>query len=184
MSHTLIVGATLTGKTSLAKKFAETRIKSRAHVPNFRQVALDPLGSQWPEGVAVVDDWAELMLEIEIMRENEEVACIYIDEANTQFSHGDREKLWLMLRGRHFGHDLTVITQYPTLLSPAARGQCGNLHVFQIGKQSARMLAEDYACDDILRAPELRRGEWLAVEWNSKTQKRVANKYKLFEPTP
>lgn len=180
MAHTLIVGATDTGKSSLAKRLAEARTKTRAHLPNFRQVALDPLGSVWPDGVAVVDSWQEFMYEIELMHENDEVACLYVDEANTQFSHGDKEKLWLMLRGRHFGHDVTVITQYPTLLSPAARGQCGRLHTFQIGQQSARMLAEDYACPALLGASGLKRGEWLATEWQH--GQRVAQKYILFTP--
>ena len=179
MPHTLIVGSSGTGKSSLAKRLAETRVKTRKYVGAFSQVALDPLGSVWPDGVLVVNDFDALTMELEIMHEAGEVGCVYVDEANTQFAHGDKEKLWLMLRGRHFGFDITCITQYPTLLSPAARGQCERLHVFQIGAQSARMLAEDYACPQITQASGLKRGEWLAVEWEQGT--RVANKYVLFD---
>lgn len=179
MAHSLIVGASTTGKTGLAKKLAEARTRSRAHLDNFVQIALDPLASVWPAGVIVVHDWDALMLEISICHEAGEVGCLYIDEANTQFSLADKEKLWLMLRGRHFGFDVTLITQYPTLLSPAARGQCERLHLFQVGKQSARMLAEDYASPALIAAPSLKRGEWLCVEWGA-TGERVVNNYKLF----
>lgn len=180
MAHTLIVGSSGTGKTTLAKKLAEARKKTRSYMPNFRQVALDPLSSAWPLGVDVVSTFEDLMVDLEIMHEQQEVGCVYVDEANTQFAHGDKERLWLMLRGRHFGLDLTLITQYPTLLSPAARGQCERLHVFQIGMQAARMLADDYACPQIAKAPFLKRGEWLAVEWVDGL--RIANKYNLFTP--
>jgi Cdc6-like AAA superfamily ATPase len=178
----LIVGASGTGKTSLAKRLAETRQTSRQYVNGFRQVALDPLGSQWPQSVAVVDNWDDLETELQVMNEAGEVGCVYIDEANIHFSLADKEKLWLMLRGRHLGLDVTLITQYPTLLSPAARGQCEKLHLFQIGAQSARMLAEDYAAPELMQASGLKRGEWLCVEWDSAGHRKV-NKYLLFDCT-
>ena len=179
MAHTLIVGSSGTGKSSLAKRLAVARFKTKSDRKDFRQVALDPLGSVWPEGVFVVDNWDDLQIELNVMHEAGEVGCVYVDEANTHFSHGDKQKLWLMLRGRHFGFDITVITQYPTLLSPAARGQCERLHVFQIGQQSARMLAEDYACPTLHNASGLKQGEWLAVEWVE--GQRRATKYLLFK---
>jgi energy-coupling factor transporter ATP-binding protein EcfA2 len=73
MPHSLIVGASGTGKTTLAKRLAEVRIKTHSHIPDFRQVALDPLGSIWPAGVETVDNWHDFMIELEIMREEGEV---------------------------------------------------------------------------------------------------------------
>ena len=180
MAHALIVGSSGTGKTSLAKKLAEARSITRKFKPEFRQVALDPMGSQWPDGVFVVRDWVELETELAVMHEGGEHGCIYIDEANVHFSIADKEKLWLMLRGRHFGLDVTLITQFPTLISPAARGQCERLHLFKVGAQSARMLAEDYAAPELLRASGLKRGEWLCVEWNNDGS-RAVSKYQLFD---
>lgn len=178
MPHALIVGSSGTGKTTLAKRLAETRKKSRASMKNFVQIALDPLASKWPDGVIVVDNWDDFVIELEIAHENGEVGCNYIDEANTHFAHGDKDKLWLQLRGRHFGFDNTLITQYPTLLSPAARGQCERLHLFQIGAQSAKMLADDYAAPQLIRATGLKQGEWLCVEWENGERK--VSTYKLF----
>lgn len=167
MGHIIIVGATETGKSRLAKRLCDVRSKTRDY-QQTAHIVLDPLAADWGEGVEVVETFAELHAAIIDYHAEKIPLCVYVDEADNFLSMRQPENHWLLLRGRHFGVSVTVITQRPALVAPSVRGMCGTAHIFRISASDAKLLANDYALESIAqRAPALAQGQWLHVRWEN-----------------
>jgi hypothetical protein len=180
MAHSLIVGATETGKTRLAKLIAQKRMESEAFLIPTRQLALDGLGSGWCEGVEVVTEWTEFHKAVIRNHSQGYATACYVDEADMHLSMSDRDHWWALTRGRHFGMDVTVITQRPALVAPTVRGQCATLHCFRVSDSDAQLLAADFAADAMRdMVTKLKQGEWCAVEWEKSTGEKTVNQYVL-----
>lgn len=169
-SHSLIVGMTESGKTTLAKKFALAAQKR-----GIPCIIYDPLLSDWGQGARVFDVFAEFEQAIEELPEPEFVgqliAYAFIDEADTVLSQSDRENWWIMTRGRHYGLRVFPITQRPKLISPTARGQCATLYCFRVSADDAKALAADFSDEGIKAAAGLAQGAFLWSRWETGTRK-------------
>lgn len=169
----LIVGTGESGKSLLAKSMAAHYEKSGLAVTVF-----DPIMTEWSADAFVTFDEPEFFEEIQKSYNEELTQAVFVDEADTLFSIGQKENFWLLTRGRHFKLYMHVITQRPALVAPTIRSQCNELYVFRVSKADAKLLAEDFAHEGVLEATELQQGEYLHVYWKDK--KKALDKGKIF----
>jgi DNA helicase HerA-like ATPase len=168
-----IVGTSESGKSLLAKSVAVEAEKHGEIITVY-----DPVLSEWSENAFVTCDPTEFFEEIEKVYKSGKRQKVFIDEADTLMAIGDKQNHWLLTRGRHYGLEPFLITQRPALVAPTVRTQCNQAFVFQLSKDDARLMSDDFAHDDLLQAPSLLQGEFLHVRWQDK--KRVVDKGRVF----
>lgn len=159
----LIVGASETGKTTLAKMIARELEKR-----TFAVTVYDPLISEWSPDALVSGDEEEFFSDLDAQYQAGKRQAVFIDEADTILSVAHRRNFWVLTRGRHFLLSPHVITQRPALVAPTIRGQCNQAYVFQVSTADAKLLADDFACEGLRDAPNLQQGEYLHVHWKNK----------------
>jgi len=147
--HSLIVGMTESGKTTLAKNLASNLVLKKQPV-----MVLDILGSAW--GV----NYQTNKIEDFMAKVSEVKNCyIFIDEAG-EVGALNKEFMWLATRSRHYGHSVFFITQRSLQLKPIIRAQCQQLFLFCSAKRDCHMLYEDFNHLDLLNGSILRQGEF------------------------
>jgi hypothetical protein len=154
MSHTLIIGMSESGKTSLAKQIA-ANMRAR----NIRTMALDPLRDPaWPVDFITADQheflrtfWAS------------KKCAAFMDEGGQSVGRYNLAMQETVTKGRHWGHACYLIAQKATQLAPVVRDMCSTLFVFSVAPSSAKMLAEDFNNDLILQASTLKQFEFICV---------------------
>lgn len=151
--HSLILGATESGKSTLAKKLCAEFVRTKSGV-----LVLDPLASKWPTDQVFTEP--ELFLSFFWSCTNRKV---FIDESGESVGRVNDEMIKTGTRGRHNGHSVFFITQSRTQLSPILRRQCSQLFCFAIGPDEAEVLAEEWICPGLLKAPTLPQGRFLWV---------------------
>jgi len=169
----LIVGASETGKSLLAKSIARDMEKR-----NIAVTVYDPLVSEWSPESFVSDDEVKFFVEIDKTYKEGLKQAVFVDEADTLLSIAHKHNHWLLTRGRHYAIMPHVITQRPALVAPTVRGMCNQLFVFRTSKEDAKLLASDFAHDGILEAPTLNQGEFLHCYW--KDRQKVVDKGRIF----
>jgi hypothetical protein len=144
--HSLFVGVTLSGKTTLAR-YMSRELRRRAQTV----IVFDPMrtvtaGGDWGEGAHIFDQEEAFLM----MMEDERVqhAHIFVDEADMVFNHGRRENFWMLTRGRHYGFAMNLISQRPKLLHPTVRDQCTRLYMFRLPTNDRVELGRDKGHDD------------------------------------
>jgi len=158
--HSLIDGATESGKTTLAKKLCGEFVKMGKPV-----LVLDPLGSEWPTKDVFTD--AEMFLKFFWATTNR---MVFIDESGDMVGRVNEEMIKTGTRGRHNGHSVFFLIQSRTQISPVLRRQCSQLFCFAVGGDEAKFLAEEWICPDLLDAPNLPQGScyWVRRFWQGK----------------
>ncbi|MBL4572923.1 MAG: ATP-binding protein [Gammaproteobacteria bacterium] len=153
--HTAIWGTTRTGKSSLAKEMARVYqsmgIKVLVHDPVF--------DSTWPADFKT--DNFELFLEV--YWESEGCMCFF-DEAYKSCFHKNDAAIATATMGRHRGHINHYIAHRPTMIDVTIREQCTKMFLFRIGKKDAKLVAEDWSEDVLLRCNEFKQGQYFEVE--------------------
>lgn len=139
--HNLIVGASYSGKSNLAKRFAENAKLSGANV-----VVYDPLlSSGWPDGAKKFSTPGAFLDHIDTA----ESAHVFIDEAKTLWNHDVKRSDAVLYQKRHQGLLVYVIGQRAEgMIPPNARNQCSKVFAFRQSKKDAETLAHEYG--DIL----------------------------------
>lgn len=161
----LIVGASETGKSLLAKSIARD-LESKG----LRVTVFDPVLSVWSEKAEVTEAESEFFVLLSDAHAAGYKQAVFVDEADTLLSIAHKQNHWLLTRGRHYGLMVHVITQRPALVAPTVRGMCNQLFLFRSSKDDAKLLAQDFAHDGLLTAPELKQGEFLRCYWKDKTK--------------
>lgn len=180
---TLFTGTTESGKTTLAR-----HISRKIDGDKFAIIVRDPveftatLGGGWNEKARIYNDDDEFFAAIERLIADNKPGYIFIDESADLFSLSNPENFWLATRGRHYGLDISFITQRPKLIAPSVRAQCNKIFMFRLARQDAREVLADCGHDiEILDTP-LDRGDFLALETATSKFAR-GNVFKILDKT-
>lgn len=177
--HSVIVGRTETGKTTLAKKLGRALVDRGQIV-----IAYNPLGDgafTKPDEHGAVASRGEFVNVGDFMREahrellssKAQPVFLIIDEATTFFEKVNCDRAWLATRGRHHGVNLILICQHFTRLNPEVRGQCPVLYLFACGLTTASVCADEYGHKELAEAPQLKPGHYYRRDPNGLTKGRV-----------
>lgn len=168
MTHTLIIGQTMSGKTTLAVKISEIITKTQ----DRPKLVLDPnLDPRW--NADFITDDAEKFRQI--VKEN--TGCeLIIDEGGETIGRYSKEMMFLGTRARHWGHRSTFICQRATQIDRNIRDQCSNIFAFSISVNDAKIFAEDFVDKKFLECPTLGVGQCI-----SKTRFKKARLLNVFD---
>jgi DNA helicase HerA-like ATPase len=162
--HTLICGVTMSGKTTLAHKFAAELAKKKQNIIVFDPVMTPTSAGSWPESAIIFDD--EIQFFDYLVRDDVNGAHIFIDEAGDVFNLSKPWNNWLLTRGRHFGFSVFLIAQRPKMLAPTVRNQCGVAYVFRLARDDLKEIAADFGFSDLQKI-ELDKGDFLRLNSGS-----------------
>lgn len=161
MPHTLILGMTETGKTTLAKSMVNAY-----RAQGTRCGVLDPMGTEWGADFQTTD-----IEEFKYIYLNNSSMALFIDEAGLQGKYNDI-MITTACSGRHRGHNMHYIAQSLTMLHPHLRGNCRYLAIFQIKKGDCKVLHDEYPYDSIREAWKLPQGHYYWLSRFGGVQKR------------
>lgn len=156
MPHSMIIGMTESGKTTLAvnlcAKYKELGIKT---------IVLDPLKDDRWRADFITNDYKNFM---KIISHPDTRSCaIFIDESGQSIDKYNRDNSYqLATRGRHAGHNVHFIAQKLTQIAPTVRDQCSFLFMFAISIDARKELANDWNKPEILYM-ELNRGDYIKI---------------------
>jgi energy-coupling factor transporter ATP-binding protein EcfA2 len=154
MAHSLIIGTTGSGKTTLAIELA------RAYKRRKRPVlVLDPFrDARWRDaGVTLLTDNPEHFMRAATRNRD---CALFIDESGKVVGRYNDDMFWLATDARHYGHSSHFIAQRAMQLSPTVRDQCEYLFLFRVSRRDAKLLAEEYTDDSLLESSALPKGEY------------------------
>lgn len=163
--HTLLVGKTGAGKTHYGKHLARLALESGRAV-----LLYDPLGNPFPCTWRTSDP--DRFLD---MAKASRDCLLVIDEAPTICTNlGAHKKFeWLATMSRHntavrdpkrkhmFGHRCLFMAQDVTKIGVVYRRNCTHLFLFNVMPSSARLLADEFGDDELLKAPTIPRYHFL-----------------------
>lgn len=143
--HSLLLGMTESGKTSLAKQLIQEFRARGVHC-----ISLDPLSDPSFGADFTTNNPEEFA---QVWKTSRGCAC-FIDEAGTvgKFSEHIKEAA---TKGRHWGHSFFFLSQRATQIEPLVRDQCGALFLFRSGMQSRKTLAEEFNAPQLLEDIEM-----------------------------
>jgi len=152
MAHSLILGMSESGKTTLARNLAAYYKKQGMGV-----IVLDPMRD--PEWVcdfitADQDEFLQVFW-------SSQSCMVFLDEGAESVGRYDKAMRKTATQGRHWGHCCHFITQHGTDLAPVVRGQCRHLFLFQSSRQQGEVLAKEYNQPELLTCTDLKQGEYL-----------------------
>lgn len=153
MAHTLILGITESGKTTLAKKLAGV-YKAK----NTPVLVLEPFKSSSWGADLITDDPAHFL---KVVFSNKSCA-VFIDESGDMIGRYNKVMDKLATIARHYGHNSHFITQRAAQISTTIRDQCMNVFAFKQSYDDGKILASRYVDDLFLQVPNLRQGEYIA----------------------
>jgi energy-coupling factor transporter ATP-binding protein EcfA2 len=152
MAHILILGQTLSGKTTLAKRLAQSYKSQGVAV-----LVHDPVGDpEWPADLRTAN--AEDFFRVY----NDSRRCaVFFDEAGETCEEFRHEITKTATRGRHRGHRNHYIAQRGTLILRTIRDQCSGLFLFNTGLEDCKIHASEWNAPDIKEdGPFLETGEY------------------------
>jgi len=164
MAHTLCVGVTQSGKTTLARLISRGLLSNKKRVIVFDPLGTGTAGGGWGAGAEIFDDKGKFL---DLMHDPAFYdAHIFVDESHHIFSLDQRENLWMLTQGRHYGMNFFLLTQRPTKIAPDARHNCGSCYTFRLAVDDARAIGADYGHSDIHKI-SLDRGDFLLLNSGS-----------------
>lgn len=153
MPHTLILGITESGKTTLARKLA-----ARYRLKGIPVLVLDPYSSkEW--GAHFITEEPEQFFAVV---KNSRSCALFVDECGHWSEDHEPVIKWLATNSRHYGHNCHFITQRAAQISPTVRAQCSNIFLFKQSFQDSKALAQEFVADALLDAQTLSKGEYLS----------------------
>ncbi len=135
--HNLIVGASYSGKSFLAKRLA-----LQAEMRGEKIVVFDPLKSNgWPESSILYAKPDVFINEVW----DYESCHVFVDEAKVLFEAERLGAEKLSYQGRHGGRLVYFIGQRAmSMIPPNARNQCGKVFAFKQSAKDCVTLADEY----------------------------------------
>jgi hypothetical protein len=171
MPHKLIVGTTMSGKSTLARRMAEDAAKNGIIV-----IVYDPHEDDgWNSQYVTSDE--NLFFEYLAANDGKKIFAV-MDEAETILSNSHRHNWWMFTRARHYGIESCAITLRPNLLAPTVRNNATEIYVFNLCRDDAKTLADEHNAPQLSDAISLSQGEFMRAYWKDK--KKVVDKFKVF----
>lgn len=153
--HTLTVGGTGSGKTTLWKHKARALIKANCPV-----LVVDPLGNDYPCHREATEAGDIVQYSRTINH-----AHIIVDESGSTIGRQPSTDLqWLTTQARNYGHSTHLICQRPQQVDRTMRLQCERLFVFRVGVADSKALAEEFTNEKAMLAATLDRFEFMEVD--------------------
>lgn len=166
MPHTLILGMTGSGKTTLAVQTLR-QLKRKG----YGILICDAIGDPRYSFADVHTSDKDVLREIAMKSRR---CIIAVDEAGEYMKLHDPTLHWLATRGRHYGHSSMFICQRLTQIAPLVRHQCYRLACFSVAQSDAKILADEFGQMELASANLLKQGRYLyCVRFQGCVQKRV-----------
>lgn len=165
MGHSLILGTTKSGKSTLAR-----RLVARYRVNGTHSMVLDPLEDPaWRSaGAKILTGDGEKFLALMFKTRS---CALFVDESGEAIGRYSGEMKKLATRSRHYGHNAHFISQRGVDIDKTIRDQCDDLYLFRVSKKDAEVLADEYCYDELLGASQLNQGEFIKCGRFLKPQK-------------
>ena len=161
--HSLFIGQTMSGKTTLAKKLANWYLNHDIGV-----VVLDPMSDPgWNEsGNPKFASFTNPQEFLAFVKDPDCVvqAALFVDEAGMSLNKYADEFQWITCQSRHHGHRAHIIAQRAEMVDKTIRSQCSTLYAFNVNPEDAKTYARDFNEKAILDAPNLPQGHYIKVE--------------------
>lgn len=169
--HTLILGRTGTGKTSLLKLLSNEYRRRGIESLIFTSIRREF------EGYGHVHyDLDEFLSVVFASRR----CAVFVDEAGEAVDRSHITKTApLATRSRHLGHAVHFSAQRASMIWPTVRDQCERAYIFRVSISDARDLANDYGFLEIAQASAFQPGEYFVVDRRG-CQKRSLDLAKLY----
>lgn len=150
--HTLVVGMSEIGKTTLCKRLAKEHRKQ-----GFKVIVLTAVWEDW-DCDFMTDDQDEFL---DVFWKSQ--SCIaFMDEGGSTVGRYNNAMILTATQGRHWGHSCYYIVQNAVLIAPVIRDQCRQLICFNCSDREAERLAENYKEPLIQQmATDLPRGDYI-----------------------
>ena len=150
--HALILGQTLSGKSTLAKRLAAGYRQQGVGV-----IVHDPVNDPEWDCDFRSSDFGEVL---RVYKESRRCA-VFFDEAGDTCSDYAHQITRTATRGRHLGHRNHYIAQRGTLILRTIRDQCSTLFLFSSGLEDCKIHAAEWNAPEIkIDGPDLRVGEY------------------------
>ena len=163
MPHSLILGITESGKTTLARSLSNEYRRMGSGV-----IVLDPLRDPRWQADHLVTDADEFLSLVWRSRS----CMLFIDEAGDMIGRYDNAMQRIVTRGRHWGHSAHIITQRGAQLPPTVRNQCRYLFLFCTARADCEVLAREFNQDELLDGNKLAQGEYFFASRFGKVERR------------
>lgn len=154
MAHTLVIGVTESGKTTLARKLVSTH-----NAKNIPALVFDPIGDpNWPDHDFnfITSDQNEYLARFWVSR-----SCLaIIDEGSETIARGNTEMKKCLTKGRHAGHSVMILSQRGQDIDKTARDQCTQIALFRVSFDDARVFSNEFCHNDLKLASGLKKGEY------------------------
>jgi nicotinamide riboside kinase len=154
MPHSMIVGITMSGKTTLAINLAEEFNKR-----GFPVLVFDPIhDARWKPHAALQTANKDEFLRAFYASKG---CRVFIDESGEVASNQDQDIITTATRGRHYGHACVYISQRAPQIARNIRSQCFQVFAFRQHNMDAKLLAQEFGAEDLKQCSRLQRGEFI-----------------------
>ena len=155
MSHVMILGQTMSGKTTLAKKLAKSYFENGIGV-----LVYDPFQSDW-----ICNYISSNPSEFFNTYSQSDFCAVFIDESGDLCNTHPNFMIRTATRGRHRGHRNHYVAQRGVLIKRTIRDQCNMLFLFNTALEDSKTHSNEWNDLEIKNsAPFLKKGEFFYKE--------------------
>lgn len=153
--HTLVIGMTESGKTTLVKWLTKSMKKRGVKV-----AVLDPLMDPEWDADFITDKSDEFLKYVKTNKQH----VLVVDESGSAIGRYNEAMNWLATTSRHLGHSTFFIMQGATQVDPIVRGQCRKCFMFTCAGPIAKNIAIEYNEPKVSVADKLKKGEFYMID--------------------
>lgn len=153
--HTIIIGMTESGKTSIAKMICEGLKKKKK-----KTAVLDPLLDPDWDADFITADKDEFITHCKAQQN----LYIFIDEGSESVGRYDTTMQWFATQSRHWGHSCFFISQGITQMSPIIADQSSRAIVFSVSYTNIDIIAEKWNMPELRKVPRMEKGEFYVID--------------------
>jgi len=161
MAHGAIIGLTTSGKTYLARKLAGQLMQSDFKTINHKVMVLRKKREEWAGDECSwqtfnPDEFInEYRKQAKINCDNGTNTVAFLELSDASVEKYDTRFHRLFCQGRHDGFRLFYLSQRGAIVHPTIRENCVSLYLFTCGGKAAKIWAEEFCDNDLIKAAEL-----------------------------